>query len=133
MRWITNWRRRRAEAEWYDVRCSDGTVKRVYYDIDKAIPFFAKEWRRTMRLDLEGQVEAEYSTLVRHVLEQLHQEYHGLVLALRGAYLLYQGDPCNNEPDFKRALREIIASATAPRRIERARQEMAENIQRAKK
>ena len=107
MGWIEILLGRRADAEWREETCKDGSTKRVYYDIDKAFPIHIAGWQGEVRLDLDASIAAEYSTLIQHVAEHLGQENARINLAFRGAYLLYQGDPCNNEDEFRDTLRFV--------------------------
>ncbi|MYN66332.1 MAG: hypothetical protein F4X11_15080 [Acidobacteria bacterium] len=109
MGWIEKLLACRSAAEWYEEKCNNHTM-RVYYDIDKAFPIYIRGWQGKVRLDLDANIAAEYSTLIQRVAEDLDRESARINLAFRAAYLLFQGSPCKNEDDFRHTLQVVVGS-----------------------
>lgn len=101
---------RRLFSKTYRVKCGDGTTRRVYHDVQDAVPIFLAETQSSGGVSLAEAAEIGVTGLnvtghkaakVGHVLFKLDEMNNNLVLDFRLAYALYQAEPCSQIATFK--------------------------------
>ena len=98
----------------YNRTCADGSVKTVYKNIDDAFPLFIPGWQGNLSStvkgaeQLSGSATAEYATKIQGLLYTLDELNQGLMMTFRGAYVVYQNDPCAHAAFFEREVEKLL-------------------------
>lgn len=98
----------------YNRRCSDGTVKTVYKNIDDAFPLHIPGWQGNLSAtvkgleQIEGSVKADFTSKIHGLLYTLDELNQGLMMTFRGAYVVYQNDPCSHAEFFEREVAKLL-------------------------
>lgn len=97
----------------YDVRCQDGSVKRVYRNADHAFPLSVTGYDANFRANVssellgDGELGGGLRTKVEGLLYGLSEINEGLMMSFRAAYIAYQTDPCSNNEFFVNQISQI--------------------------
>lgn len=98
----------------YKVRCSNGHTKTVYRNVDDAFPLFIPGWKANLSaagkaLDkVTAELKGEYATAIHGLLFALDDLNQGLMMTFRGAYVVYQNDPCRHGDFFEREVAKLL-------------------------
>ena len=97
----------------YFVRCPSGKFKRVFWNADRAFPLVIPgvEAKLSAGIDTDllqnSSLGAEYKKKADALLFQLDELSGDLSLLFRGAYVLYQTDPCEHGKELALRIRQI--------------------------
>ena len=116
----------------YDVRCPDGTTRKVYRKVEDAFPLHLpgfKAGAETTLRDLMGHevgLRAEYATHIQGLLYSLSELNESVMMSFRATYVGYTNEPCAAQAFF---LRKIDELTTEVQRCARLRVELRGLVQ----
>ena len=95
-------------------RCPDGTIHRVYRNIDDAFPLIVADVDTSVNggVDVDGMAQtalgAKYETRIKGLLFELDSANQNIMIEFRAVYSVYQGEPCGNAKFYSSKIAEII-------------------------
>lgn len=107
----------------YKHKCSDGSIKIVYKDVDDAFPLFLPGWEGKISGNVKGLgntdagLSSEYATKIQGLLYNLDELNQTLMMNFRGAYVSYQTDPCKYDDHLQRQIQNILDEQTRLKRL----------------
>lgn len=85
------------------IRCPDKSVVWVYKDVEDLYPIKQTEKKSKGNIDIKGlekvsvAVGKEYAEAIKGVLFKISERNASLILLLRGAYTIFEADPCGQK------------------------------------
>src|SRR5690348_9057387 len=98
----------------YKHKCTDGSVRLIHKNVDKAFPLALKEQQKQFNADLEAQKKAslklnsEYTERIQGLLFSISEQDESLMVNLRCAYIGFQTNPCGGDGFFQRQVERVI-------------------------
>lgn len=99
----------------YFVRCPSGAFKRVFWSAERAFPSSVPGFDAKLSSNIDTDVltntkfGAKYKKKADALLFSLDELNGDLQLLFRGAYVLYQTDPCEHGEELRAQIRDITA------------------------
>lgn len=97
----------------YKHTCTDGTVRFIHKNVDKAFPLALKEQQKKFNADLEAQqqinlsLNSDYTEKIQGLLFSISEQNQSLMMTLRSAYIGFQTNPCAGDGFFQRQVARV--------------------------
>jgi hypothetical protein len=98
----------------YRVRCNDGSIKRVYKNIDNAFPLYIGGWKGDFESEVkalekvDAKVKGGYESKIQGLLYSLDERNRSLMMSFRSIYITYGSDPCKHSAFFERQMGKLL-------------------------
>lgn len=96
------------------VKCKGGSEKTVYRNVDDAFPLYIPGCKASLASQLNVEdiaksgITAEYASAIQGLVFRLDELNQGLMMQFRGAYVVYQNDPCLHGQFFQREVGKLL-------------------------
>lgn len=95
------------------IRCPDGSTRIIYRKVNDAFPFEVFDTKASAKTDsklpdiTDLAVSGEYERTLNALLMKIDETNSSLMMLFRAAYVAFEANPCQNDKDFKKDVRDI--------------------------